>query len=129
MAKACPNCNQENPAEAVFCLNCASPLGVEPPFGQKQFAGGQPASQKGLYALILAAAALFCCGPFAGLPAVVLGWMELDAIKAGRASADGKWMALAGVWGGIASALIHIVGYVLWLLLGMLSAVSGPEYY
>jgi hypothetical protein len=129
MTRACPKCNQANPAEAVFCLNCASPLGMAPHVGQQNFAATQPASQKGLYSLILAAVALLCCGPFAGLPAVILGWLELEAIKSGRSAAGNKWMALVGIWGGIASAAIHIVGYVLWVLMGMLSAASDPYYY
>lgn len=87
------------------------------------------ASQKGLISLILAIVALICCGPFTGVPAAILGWMELDAIKNGRSPADNKWMAMVGLWGGIASALIHIFGYVLWVLMGMLSAASGPYYY
>ena len=127
MAKTCPKCNQMNPAEAAFCLNCAAPLGG--PAQQFAFANGAPQSQKGLYSLILAVAGLFCCGPFTGIPAAILGWMELDAIKAGRSSADNRWMALIGLWGGIASTFIHIIGYVMWVLLGMLSSLSGPEYY
>lgn len=79
--------------------------------------------------MILAIVALICCGPFTGVPAAILGWMELDSIKNGRVPADGKVMAMVGLWGGIASSLIHIVGYVLWVLMGMLSAASGPYYY
>lgn len=114
-----------NPPEAAYCLNCATPIGG--------FSSGPgqaaPASQKGLYSLILAAAGLFCCGPFAGIPAAILGWMELDAIKSGRAPADNRWMALVGLWGGIASTLLHIIGYVVWVLMGMLSAASGSYDY
>ncbi len=90
-------------------------------------ASGQ--SQKGLISLILAIAGLFCCGPFTGVPAAILGWMELDAIKSGRSSSENKWMAMAGLWGGIASAVIHIGGYVLWILMGMLSAATADPYY
>ena len=127
MTKPCPKCNQLNPAEAAYCLNCASPIG---PTGSPQpfdaATGTQGASQKGLISLILAIVALICCGPFAGIPAAILGWMELDAIKNGRTPADNKWMALVGLWGGIASTVLHIVGYVLYVMLGMLSAMSDP---
>ena len=136
MTKPCPKCAQLNPAEAAFCLNCASPLasghpgGVPPPQQFGSSAPGNPqASQKGLYSLILAILALICCGPFAGVPAAILGWMELDAIKSGRSPADNKWMAQVGLWGGIASTVLHLIGYVLWVLMGMLSAASGPYYY
>lgn len=130
MTKPCPKCHQLNPAEAAFCLNCASPLG--PMNAPPQFGGptGAPAqSQKGLFSLILAIVALICCGPFAGIPAAILGWMELDAIKNGRSPADNKWMAVVGLWGGIASTLLHIIGYVLYVMLGMLSAMSNPYGY
>ena len=82
-----------------------------------------------MFSLILAIVALICCGPFTGIPAAILGWMELDAIKTGRSPADNKWMAQVGLWGGIVSALIHIGVYVLYVMLGMLSAMSNPYYY
>lgn len=134
MTKPCPKCNQMNPAEAAFCLNCASPLAsAPPPIGAPQQFGNSPAgvqqSQKGLFSLILAIVALICCGPFTGIPAAILGWMELDAIKTGRSPADSEWMAQVGLWGGIVSALIHIGVYVLYVMLGMLSAMSNPYYY
>ena len=124
MTKPCPKCNQLNPAEAAFCLNCASPIGSPQHFGGPT--GAPTASQKGLFSLILAIVALVCCGPFAGIPAAILGWMELDAIKNGRTPADNKWMAVVGLWGGIASTVLHIIGYVLYVMLGMLSAMSNP---
>jgi len=127
MTKPCPKCHQLNPAEAAFCLNCASPIG--PIALPQQFAGAPAASQKGLISLILAIVALICCGPFAGIPAAILGWMELDSIKNGRSPADNKWMAMVGLWGGIASTVLHIIGYVLWVMLGMLSAASNPYGY
>ncbi|MEP7213334.1 MAG: DUF4190 domain-containing protein [Acidobacteriota bacterium] len=129
MTKPCPKCHQLNPAEAAFCLNCASPIGQAS--SPRQFGGptaGPAPSQKGLISLILAIAAFVCCGPFTGIPAAVLGWMELDAIKSRRAPAENKWMALVGLWGGIASTLLHIIGYVLWVLMGMLSASNSYGY-
>lgn len=135
MTKPCPKCAQLNPAEAAFCLNCAAPLaqgqfgGSQQPPSASGVNGGPQASQKGLYSLILAILALICCGPFAGVPAAILGWMELDSIKAGRSSPENKWMAQVGLWGGIASTVLHVIGYVLWVMLGMLSAASNPYGY
>lgn len=127
MTKPCPKCHQQNPAEAAFCLNCASPIAPSTQFGGPT--GASAPSQKGLISLILAIVALICCGPFAGIPAAILGWMELDSIKNGRSPAANKWMAMVGLWGGIASTVLHIIGYVLWVMLGMLSAVSSPYDY
>lgn len=40
MNKSCQRCNQSNPPEATFCLNCASPLARE------QSGGGWHANQQ-----------------------------------------------------------------------------------
>ncbi|MBA2380400.1 MAG: hypothetical protein H0V76_12580 [Blastocatellia bacterium] len=138
----CPKCNQPNPAEASFCSNCASPLAASgpPPFvggppGQQQQYVGQNVSntpsatgtsQKGIISVALAVAALFCCGPFLGIPAAIVGWMELDAIKGGRSPASNKMLARIGLWGGIAASLLHIVFYFLWLVLGAMSSAMDP---
>lgn len=137
-----------NPPDAAFCLNCASALGVggqayqqqSPPYvgGQtpyvgappQQFGGGQnfgmqggpqPASsQRPMIALVLAIAGLLCCGPFTGIPAAIVGWLELDAIKNGKSPVDGKVMAQIGLWGGIAVTLLHTIGWVLMMFLSMI---------
>ncbi|HMO80322.1 MAG TPA: zinc ribbon domain-containing protein [Pyrinomonadaceae bacterium] len=146
MTKPCPQCNQLNPPDAAFCRGCASPLQPSAPFiGQQQAqqwpganvggpiagtnpTGAQP-SQKGLVAMILAIVAILCCGPFTGVPAAILGWMELDGIKSGRTSPDSKVMAMIGLWGGIAASVIHAGFYILWILLSMMSAAANPYYY
>jgi len=133
MTRQCPKCNQANPPQAAFCLNCASPMPPSQPHFQqpvgRQSAKSGGAGQKAIIALVLAGVALFCCGPFAGIPAAIVGWLELDAIKAGRSPADGKWMAMVGLWGGIASTLIHAGMYVLYVLLSAMGAMSGGYYY
>ena len=140
MTKICSKCNQSNPSDASFCLNCASPLESDHggPFVGQQNAGGfqqastgQPSAasgsgQKATIALILAIVAFLCCGPFAGIPAAIVGWMELDAIKNGRSPEGGRWMALVGLWGGIAATLLHGVGYVLWVLLTAMAGAADP---
>lgn len=147
MTKPCPKCNQPNPAEAAFCLNCATPLGAPPRQEPPPFVGQQPGAQnwaptgnaqqnssgeygqKAVAALILAILALFCCGPISGVPAAIVGWLELDSIKNGRSPAGGRWMALVGLWGGIISSIIHVGIYFLWILMSMMSAASSPYYY
>ncbi|MGH9949245.1 MAG: hypothetical protein ACRD6X_18900 [Pyrinomonadaceae bacterium] len=125
MTKACPKCNQMNPPAAVFCLNCAASLGPPPPPMPPNGVSKQGGpGQKAIIALILAAVALFCCGPFAGIPAAIVGWMELDAIKNGRSPADGKWMAMVGLWGGIAATVIHGGLYLLWVLASMMGGAT-----
>jgi hypothetical protein len=82
-----------------------------------------------LIALGLAAAALFCCGPITGIPAAIVGWLELAAIKEGRSPASGKWMALVGIFVGIAATVLHVVFYMLGVLSSLLSAASDPYGY
>lgn len=96
------------------------------PVPQSRQAG---AGQKALIALILAIVALICCGPFAGIPAAIVGWLELGAIKEGRSSPEGKWMAMAGLWGGIGATVLHAGLYVLYLFFSALGAMSNPYYY
>lgn len=80
------------------------------------------ASQRAIAALVLALAAFFCCGPFTGIPAAIVGWMELGAINSGQSSPAGKWMAQVGLWVGIAASVIHSVIGVLYFLLAILSS-------
>lgn len=148
MTKLCPKCNQPNPADAMYCLNCANPLHQHSPpppvvggqqAGQQQWPGVMSApmnhgsdagyGQKAIAALVLAIAALICCGPIAGVPAAIVGWMELDSIKNGRSPEGGRWMALAGLWGGIISSIIHVGFYILWVLLTAMSAATDPYGY
>lgn len=149
MMRTCPKCNQMNPPDAAFCLNCSSALGLgaptqqhTPPFvgGQSPYGGAPPqqygqnfgmqgssqaaASQRPLISVILAVAGLLCCGPFTGIPASIVAWLELDAIKNGKSSPDGKTMAQIGFWGGIAVTLIHGIIWVLYILFAMLAAAT-----
>lgn len=75
--------------------------------------------------MILAIAGFLCCGPILGIPAAILGWMELDAIKNGRAPASGKTMATIGLWGGIVATVLHVLFWVLSFFLGLISGGGG----
>lgn len=154
MTRTCPKCNQMNPPDAAFCLNCSSALGLgaptqqqSPPYvgGQTPYVGAPPqqyggpnvgmqgsssggAGQKAVAALILAIVGLLCCGPFTGIPAAIVGWLELDAIKSGKSPAAGKWMAQVGLWGGIAVTIIHSVAWVLYMLFVMMASANPYGY-
>lgn len=143
-----------NPPDAAFCLNCSSALGLgaptqqqSPPYvgGQTPYVGAPPqqyggpnvgmqgsssggAGQKAVAALILAIVGLLCCGPFTGIPAAIVGWLELDAIKSGKSPAAGKWMAQVGLWGGIAVTIIHSVAWVLYMLFVMMASANPYGY-
>lgn len=142
MNKSCHKCNQQNPPEAAFCLNCASPLlqgqvnqqWNQPNFGAPQagqnFSQPSPpsggASQRAIVALVLVILGLVCCGPLTSLPAIIIGWMEMDAIKKGQSPQGGMWMASFGLWGGIIITVLQGGAFLLWLLL---AAASNPYDY
>ena len=87
------------------------------------------ASGKAITSLILAIAGLvLCCGPFTGIPAAIVGWMELNSIKAGQSSPAGMWMAQVGIWGGIAVSILSVLFFGGWVLLSLMAG-GGAYYY
>jgi hypothetical protein len=74
---------------------------------------------------IMAIAGFFCCGLLLTVPAAIVGWLELDAIKNGRAPVEGKTMAQIGLWGGIAGTVIHAVLLVFYFVFAALGSVGG----
>ena len=89
---------------------------------------GQAASGRAVASLILGILSLVCMGFLAGIPAIILGSMEMKAIRAGQAPATGESAAKVGlVLGIIGTALtcLTILGFVLMIILGI--SVGGME--
>lgn len=154
MEKFCQNCRQPNPPNAAFCRHCASPLPPDNPqqaaggqqgqFHNQQFnqqfppqnpsghqlgvypSSADKASGRAIAAAALAVGGLFCCGAFLGVPAAILGWMEMSAIKEGRSSPKGMMFAQVGLWVGIVGSIITTIGG---LLMMMMSGGGGYGYY
>ena len=74
-----------------------------------------------MFSLILGLLAFLCCGPFSGIPGAILGKMEMDAIKQGRAPESNLGMAKAGFWISIIASGLWILGVVLAIFLGLLT--------
>lgn len=156
MNKQCPKCHQSNPPEAAFCLNCAAPLPAaafgnqsanQPQWNQPYYGAQQPppnyggqqnfaqpmnqnqVSQRATTAMILAIAGFFCCGVLTGVPAIIVGWMEVSAIKQGQSPPAGMKFAQIGLWGGIIATVLHFVGWAFWLFLSMAASAGDPYYY
>ena len=95
------------------------PYGNAPQFGQPQY--GQPGSygQPGRKTNSLAIAALCCgigqfiAGPFAGIPAVILGIMSLGQIA--RTGEEGRGMAITGLVLGIVGLLLTVLFIILFI--------------
>ncbi len=68
------------------------------------------------------------CGPCFGIPALVLGLIELQSIKNRRSSVEGRPFALAGtILGGVSTglALLLILFYIAMIAIVIIAEVSG----
>jgi Domain of unknown function (DUF4190) len=101
-------------------------------FGQGQF-GQQPGWPQvtGRHTNALAIASLCCAigqviaGPFAGIAAIVLGWISLKQIR--LSGEDGRGMAITGLVLGIVGTLLVIllIVFILALVKGVATNVNG----
>jgi hypothetical protein len=90
---------------------------------------GQPGWQQPRRTNTLAIAALCCgigqviAGPFAGIPAVVLGFMSVEQIR--RTGEDGRGMAITGIVLGIAGLMLTVL--VIIFVLAIANRVSQAQ--
>ena len=135
----CNQCGASNAPQAKFCGSCGATLAgawnqPQPP-PPTNYIGPQPGppppkpsggtSNKAMFSLILGILSFICCGPFSGIPGAILGKMEMDAIKQGRAPESNMGMAKAGFWISIAGTVLSILLFILALLFGFLSSLPG----
>lgn len=78
--------------------------------------GGLPKSnQKALWSMILGILGFICCGFFASIPAVILGYQARKEVRASGGLQTGEGQAKAGIilgWIGIALTILLIVAVV-----------------
>lgn len=127
----CPQCGFVNPSHARFCGSCAAPLsppepGLPEPSGSPPPSSTQgPVSNKGLISLILGILGLVMCGPFTGVPGIIFGKMEMDAIKQGTSPQSNMGVAKAGFYISIAAVVLSVLFLVLAILFGLLGFFSA----
>jgi len=63
----------------------------------------------GGWALGLGVAGFLCCSIFTGIPAIVVGFLGMQAANEGRAT--NKGMSIAGIVLGVLSIVLQIVSY------------------
>ena len=89
------------------------------------------ASGRAIASLVLAIVSLFTCGPILSIPAAIMGKLEMDAIKVGKASAAGMGYAKAGFWIGLIWTILSCFGFIIFGLFGMLggliSTITGAN--
>jgi hypothetical protein len=89
-------------------------------------AGAQ--NQKALFSLILGIVSIVCCGVVAGIPAVILGQMAKNEIRASGGTQTGEGLAQLGFILGIAGSVLWIIGVILYFLLFAAAAGSTRTY-
>ncbi|MFH0799228.1 MAG: DUF4190 domain-containing protein [Pseudomonadota bacterium] len=86
------------------------------------------ASGRAIAALILGILSLLCMGFLSGIPAIILGSMELKAIKAGHAPQAGEGVARVGYILGIVGTVLTclaILAFAALMALGMSLGTMG----
>jgi hypothetical protein len=136
----CQRCGMDNREGSQFCRGCARPMfaAQTPPFNQgfaaqpPQFNQGfaaQPqvssgSSGRAVTSMLLSILGLIFCGWFTSIPGMILGRMEMNAIREGRASQAGAGLAKTGFYLGLGvTAIYGLIGgiYILLLVFGSAS--------
>src|SRR5262249_4787084 len=88
-------------------------------YGYANQMSGQQSSASGraIASMILSIASVFTCGPLLSIPGIILGKMEMDAIRGGQASPAGETYAKIGFYVGIVATAIFCLGILAWVIL------------
>ncbi len=122
----CSRCGKTNPDNAAFCGSCGAPLAQQPPVVQPVPAAAYPAPPVGAkvmgdntkWALGLAVASLFCCGPITGIIGVFLAKKDMDEIAAGRAPQLDEGWAKAAFYLNIGALVLFVIGLCFYWFFG-----------
>lgn len=75
------------------------------------------ASGMAVTTLVLGILSFCCCGFIAGIPALIVGFIENGKIGRGESSPAGKWMVITGMILGVISLLLSCI-QIIWIFLG-----------
>lgn len=116
LALNCLRCGNTNLNYAQFCAACGSQLN----WGQT--VGPTPAPRSGngraIIALVLGLAGLFFCG-FTAIPGAILAWVEMQAVREGRAPQSNSGMAKIAFWINIVALVLTVFAVLLMALFGI----------
>lgn len=148
----CNRCGGANPDDVRFCVRCGAPITstktqqpntpVEynlPGFTQtpgqphqsyQNYPSGPPGGQQGasgraIASMILSLVSIVSCGPFLSVPGLILGKLELDAIRSGLAPQAGETFAKVGFYAGIAITALSCLAGLVYLAMVMFAIGSG----
>lgn len=109
----------------------AQPASSIPPPAQPIIPAAPGPSGRAIATLILGILSLICCGFFCGIPAIILGKQELNAIKEGRSNPEGHAITQVGFILGIVGTVLSCLGalvYAAILIFGIsLSIMEGIQ--
>jgi hypothetical protein len=96
----------------------ASPSGWTPPPPPQPFAAGQgQANGLAIGSLVCGALSILCLGFLLGIPAIIMGFMQLKKISADPANYGGKGLAIGGIVTGAIGTLLSLLGVIIWIIL------------
>jgi uncharacterized membrane protein len=99
----CMRCGNANVSGAQFCSGCGLQLGMVVPPPPPPAGNG-----RAVIALVLGIVGLFFCG-FTAIPGAILAWMEMQAVRAGRAPNSNGGMAKAAFWVNIVALVLTVL--------------------
>jgi Domain of unknown function (DUF4190)/zinc-ribbon domain len=85
--------------------------------------GAKGASGRAIASLVLSLLAiLMMCGPFTSVPGMILGKVEMNAIRQGQAPLAGEGIAKAGFYIGLVVTILYglvVLGYIFFFIIGI----------
>jgi len=79
-------------------------------------------SGKAITALILGILSIICCGFLVGVPAIIIGKLEMNAFKRGETNKTSRDLAQIGFITGIVGTSLTCLATILWLILVAIGA-------
>lgn len=90
--------------------------------GMGGYAGAQGQQNTlAIVSLVCGILSLFCFGILSGIPAIIMGYMQLNKIKSDPVSFGGRGMAI----GGMATGAVGTLFTILWVLIVLAGAIGG----
>ena len=90
-----------------------------------QMVSQQSASGRAITSLVLSVISIFLCALFTSVPGMILGKMEMNAIRQGQAPLAGEGIAKAGFYIGLVVTIIYglvVLGYIFLFIIGIAAA-------
>ena len=65
------------------------------------------------------------CGPFTAIPGIILGKMELNAIRDGRSPSSNEGIAKAGFYVSIGVTVLYTLIFIIALMFGLIPVIMA----